>query len=281
MKRFLLFSVGVALLSGCSGGHPASPDSTTVAAKGAGVTAQSFLVLPKLPDWGSARGRADGDIKNGPLEILRVRIRQGGTGFYAAPGGTYRVRINEPVELWVEWASDQPVTGAPRLVVDWSLNPPDNIHCGPCLLTRTYRADGRYQVTVTLDDRAGGVTKRTFHLQTTGGAAPQAYLVAESDGPFWVGTIRFQPFNNQDVTVTITGIVAVRVDTGEAVASNPLFPIGTIPAALLPFDYLVGASLPCAFTGGADFMILFNIDLVSADGTRAAVEVRTRNIPCS
>lgn len=118
-------------------------------------------------DAGGVASHDGGDVQNGPIEILRVRVQGGGSplGFYAVAGQTYSISPNVPVELWIEWTSPNPPAQPPRLVVDWGDGTVDNIHCGPCKLTRTYRP-GRYSITVKMDDRLGGVTTRMFSMDS-------------------------------------------------------------------------------------------------------------------
>jgi hypothetical protein len=106
------------------------------------------------------------DVKNGPITIERVRVSiDGAPRFYAQPGETYSIQPGVAVSLWIEWAGDTALVSAPRLVVEWGAEERDNIHCGPCLLTHQFK-DGLHPVTVRMDDRAGGVTTRTFFLDT-------------------------------------------------------------------------------------------------------------------
>lgn len=123
---------------------------------------------------------APGDVKNGPLNIDRVRVRPStGPGFYAEPGGAYRVDPGATNEFWVEWSSDRAVADAPKLVIDWgSPLGADNIHCGPCRLEKTFQA-GIRTITVKLDDRAGGVTSRTFVIDARFQAAACTPLPTE------------------------------------------------------------------------------------------------------
>jgi subtilisin-like proprotein convertase family protein len=115
---------------------------------------------------GDVGASAVGDVQNGPIEILRVRVHQGGglvRGFYAMPGGAYNVLPDQPVEFWVEWVSSRALADVPRLDIAYGDGFSDNIHCGPCRLTRSYRT-GTYTVTIKMDDRVGGVTTRTFTI---------------------------------------------------------------------------------------------------------------------
>lgn len=111
---------------------------------------------------------AAGDVKNGPIEILRVRIRPESAPypyFFAEPGGVYRVDPSVPIEFWVEWESSRALAEPPRLAIDWDFSESDNIHCGPCRLTKSI-PEGLHQVTIRMDDRVGGVTRRTFTLNS-------------------------------------------------------------------------------------------------------------------
>jgi len=147
----------VFFLVACSQGPaspPASPsnrvDTTNSSGTGSGIVTSS----------------AAGDVQNGPIEIFNVRVAPaGGTRFYANPGGVYRIDPGVPVELWVEWRSTQTLSTVPRLIINWGFTEPDNIHCGPCLLNKTF-PEGLHTVTVTLDDRIAGTTKRTFQIDT-------------------------------------------------------------------------------------------------------------------
>lgn len=123
--------------------------------------------------FGEVGGSAVGDIKNGPIEILRVRVRPtGAPGFYAEPGGTYRVDPLTPVEFWVEWTSDTPLATPPRLAMDWDFSESDNINCGSCLINKSFPS-GRRSVTIRMDDRVGGVTRRTFTILAEFGLAEE------------------------------------------------------------------------------------------------------------
>lgn len=111
-------------------------------------------------------GSAVGDLQNGPIEILRVRLRPADApGFYAEPGGVYRVNPGTPVEFWIEWTSPSPLETAPRLAIDWGFSEADNIHCGPCRLDKSL-PPGIHQITIRMDDRVGGVTRRTFTINS-------------------------------------------------------------------------------------------------------------------
>jgi hypothetical protein len=120
-----------------------------------------------------------GDVKHGPIEIDLVRIAQanGVPALYANAGGEYTVRPDREVEIHVQiWRSDTVLAVVPRLIIDWGVgggvDERDRIHCGPCSLNRTYTTEGKYAVTVTMDDRAGGVTSRAFTLKVEDPATP-------------------------------------------------------------------------------------------------------------
>lgn len=158
--------VAAITIAACSQG-PSSPTK---------VTSRSEKIPEVAAIGGTVRSSAAGDVKNGPIEMDLVRVGQtdGVPAFYAFAGGTYTVKPNREVEIYVQiWTSNPAVTTVPRLIVDWGVGEPDNIHCGPCRLSRTYQTEGRYTVTVTMDDRVGGVTRRTFTLNVSAGA-PQA-----------------------------------------------------------------------------------------------------------
>lgn len=147
------------LMAGCAQG-PTAP------------TRQAASATPAV-GTGTVQGSAAGDVQTGPIEIELVRVAQtdGVNPFYAFANGVYSVLPGREVEIYIQiWRSNPPVQ-SPRLVVDWGFGEPDNIHCGPCRLTKTYKNEGLYTVTVKLDDRVGGVTTRTFTLNV---ATPQA-----------------------------------------------------------------------------------------------------------
>jgi hypothetical protein len=123
---------------------------------------------------GLVQGSAAGDVKNGPIEIALVRVAQtdGVPAFYAFAGGEYVVRPDLEVEIYVQIWTSNPTVQNPRLIVDWGDGERDNIGCGSCRLARTYRTEGRYRVTVTMDDRISGVTTRAFTLNVTNPVAP-------------------------------------------------------------------------------------------------------------
>lgn len=170
----LIAAVTVSCSQGDAGAlrSPASPSSAS-ASNGERSTASSIGGYPAndvgLPvsstfafGFGEVSGSAVGDVQNGPIEILRVRLRpMDAPGFYAEPGGTYRVNPSTPVEFWVEWTSSSPLSVPPRLAIDWGFSEADNIHCGPCRLDKSL-PPGRHQITIRMDDRVGGVTRRTF-----------------------------------------------------------------------------------------------------------------------
>lgn len=143
------------------GGSSSSSSVGAYPANDVGIPAYSRLGASGLGDVGSS---AAGDVQNGPIEILRVRVRpKDAPGFYAEPGGTYRVNPGTPVEFWVEWTSSTPLATPPRLAMDWDFSESDNINCGSCLINKTFPA-GRRVVTIRMDDRVGGLTKRTFTI---------------------------------------------------------------------------------------------------------------------
>lgn len=143
---------------------------------------------------GVVTASAVGDVQNGPIEIFNVRVAPTGDNrFYANPGGVYRVDPGVPVEFWVEWRSPVALARPPRLIINWGFNPEnDFVSCGSCLLNVSFPA-GLHTVVVTLDDRVGGTTKRTFQIEaraiasdipavgTTGGGAGNPWIVCRAD----------------------------------------------------------------------------------------------------
>src|SRR6185436_7450029 len=109
LLRSALAAVPILLAVGCAQ-EPSRPSALPAAPS------------PVTAEWGggTVRTSAVGDIKNGPLEILNVRVRPSrGPGFYAFAGGLYRVDPGTSVELWVEWSSERTLAEPPRLVIDW------------------------------------------------------------------------------------------------------------------------------------------------------------------
>lgn len=161
MKRSHLKNPSGALLlalalASCSQG-PTSPS--------AGAKAKDAIAAGD----GMVTGSAAGDLKSGPVDmdmnLVRVAQTDGVPAFYANPGGEYIVRPGREVEIYVQiWTSNPTVATPPRVIIDWGVGERDNIHCGPCRLSRTYATEGKYKVTVTLDDRVSSFTTRTFTL---------------------------------------------------------------------------------------------------------------------
>ena len=152
--RSRLLLLPMALVLGCSTVPPSTGTSASAV-----DTANSFSA-----GSGDSSGRAVGDVQNGPIQIFNVRVApQGADRFYANPGGLYRVDPQVPVEFWVEWRADVALAAPPRLIIRWGFTEADNVGCGSCLLTRAF-PQGLHTVTVTLDDRAGGTTSRTFQI---------------------------------------------------------------------------------------------------------------------
>lgn len=147
--------LAMALVS-CSQG-PARPNP-------AGSKAEKLLVASG--GQGTVRTALAGDVKNGPIDIDLVRVAQteGVAAFYAYPGGEYVVQPGRVTEIYVQIWTSNPVVQNPRLIVDWGVGERDNTGCGGCRLSRTYDTEGRYRVTVTLDDRVSGTTSRSFWL---------------------------------------------------------------------------------------------------------------------
>ncbi|MBX7184792.1 MAG: hypothetical protein K1Y01_06550 [Vicinamibacteria bacterium] len=280
MKRAILV-VSLLLVSGCSnlptspGASGSTPDAATRALTAAnGIQSEGSST-------GVVRINADGDIKNGPLEILRVRIRQAGNGFYALPSGNYQILTGTPVEAWVEWASDRALADPPRLIIDWTASDRDNIHCGPCLLSRTYRDPGRYTVTVTLDDRAGGVTRRTFTFDARSELVPRSQVVSEVLSP-WSITLLFTNPTNSGLKVSLRSITWHRGDTGAQVGSQPdLVNFFVFSAGQLPATGTIPGGLTCGQTGGAPGFFRWITDVEAGDGSRSQTPFQSSTFPCS
>jgi hypothetical protein len=226
------------------------------------------------------RTQAAGDVQNGPLEILRVRVRQASAGFYALPGGSYQVTTGVPVELWIEWSPTSPVSTVPRLIVDWSPTIKDNIHCGPCLLTNTYNQGGSYSVTVTLDDRVGGVTKRTFTFNV---GAPRngpeiTILSQELVETGWLAYFRFA--YDQGVTITFGSIKWWRADTRTQIGQEGDFTLPHVDASQLPFLFPVLGTLRCGETGGAQGYFTWTLEVVGDDGLVTSLNFESIPFPC-
>jgi len=148
-----LISLAAIVLAACAQ-RPTAPSSEDAALAALGQGA------------GGVKTQAAGDVKNGPIDIDLVRVAQtdGVPAFYAAPGGEYVVRPNLPMEIYVQiWTSNPPVA-YPRLIVNWGEGEPDNTGCGSCRLGHAYGTEGRYRVSVTMDDRISGLTTRSFTL---------------------------------------------------------------------------------------------------------------------
>ena len=130
------------------------------------TTPSNASAPPATVDGGVVGASAVGDVQNGPIEINLVRVAQtdGVPAFYASADGVYVVRPEREIEIYIQIWTSSPTVDRPRLIVEWGDGERDNIHCGPCRLSRTYRTEGVYRVTVTMDDRVGGRTRRTFTL---------------------------------------------------------------------------------------------------------------------
>lgn len=132
-----------------------------------GPSSATTVVMPGVPGP-EGRQSAVGDVQNGPILIQLVRVAQANEpAFYAFAANSYAVRVRRETEVYVQmWSSSSPLGDAPRLVIDWGDGGSDNIHCGPCRLSHAYEREAAHLVTVTLDDRVGGVTRRSFTLDT-------------------------------------------------------------------------------------------------------------------
>jgi hypothetical protein len=76
-------------------------------------------------------------------------------------GDTYRVPINYPLALHVNWwSTDEETDVTPSLRVNWSDGPASRIHCGPCTVEHAYSRIGTYPVEVSLYN---GVGPRALH----------------------------------------------------------------------------------------------------------------------
>ncbi len=141
-------------LASCSQG-PTAPTS----AKPATASAASDGVV---------NGSAAGDVKTGPVDmdmnLIRVSQTNGVAAFYANLNGEYTVHPGRDTEIYVQIWTSNPVVQNPRLIVDWGDGERDNIGCGACRLSKRYNNEGRYRVTVTLDDRVSSFTTRSFTL---------------------------------------------------------------------------------------------------------------------
>lgn len=157
-------AVSAVFVVACSQGRSTLPSAPTSA-----VTETT----PSGPGL-QAGQKALGDVKNGPIEIELVRVAQTNEpGFYAFAAGNYAVKASKETEVYIQiWSSSTPLADPPRLVIEWGDGERDNIHCGPCRLSHTYSREAAHLVTVSLDDRAGGVTRRSFTLDTRQLAPP-------------------------------------------------------------------------------------------------------------
>lgn len=157
-------ALALVLISGCG------PDAT--------LSPATPTSLPETSSGGGSGFLATGDIRNGPIEIDRIEVTRDGRqtliSINALPQSVITVAPGTEVTLWAVWTAASALTTPPRIAVNWGageIDSPDHIHCGPCLLKHLYRAAGRRTVTVTLDDRAGGTTSRTFFIDVA--AAPE------------------------------------------------------------------------------------------------------------
>lgn len=187
--RLLGLTAATLCVVSCSRG-PASPSARPDEAARGGGLAQAVLTPSIGGGQALVQASAAGDVTNGPIEILNIRVRPlGSNTFYAFPNGVYNLAARQEVELWVEWKANKVLSDAPRLVIHWDLDresDKDNIHCGPCLLTHTY-LEGVYKVSVVLDDREGGVTSRTFKFDVSAVQPPPRISVSAT---YLTGSIR-------------------------------------------------------------------------------------------
>ena len=140
---------------------------------GSGPSSAPTATMPGVPGP-EGRQSAVGDVQTGPIEIQLVRVAQTNEpAFYAFAAFSYAIKVRRETEVYVQmWSSSSPLGDAPRLVIDWGDGGSDNIHCGPCRSSHTYEREAAHLVTVTLDDRVGGVTRRSFTLDTRPPADP-------------------------------------------------------------------------------------------------------------
>lgn len=155
------FAVVALLAVSCSSGD--SPNSPL----GSGPSSVPAVTTPGVPGLERGQG-AVGDVQNGPIEIQLVRVAQANEpAFYAFAGGGYLVKARKETDVYVQiWSSSSTLAEPPRLVIEWGDGTRDNIHCGPCRLSHSFEREAPYLVTLSLDDRAGGVTRRSFTLDT-------------------------------------------------------------------------------------------------------------------
>jgi hypothetical protein len=151
-NRLILLTL---LMTGCSH-EPTTPSAVALPGNKEAVATAGEETRP------STGGAPGIDVKAGPITLQRVRVSVDGTPrFYAESDRTYVVQAGAAISLWIEWTGDTNLADPPRLVVQWGAEGADNIHCGPCLLTHKFK-EGLHAITVRMDDRAGGVTMRTF-----------------------------------------------------------------------------------------------------------------------
>jgi hypothetical protein len=101
------------------------------------------------------------DEKSGPIEIKAVRMKQGTSGSYVTSGGSYNVKAGTPVDFEVEWKAEKPISETPQLTIDWGRDGVTSTTCGLCRLSRSI-PEGTHAISLRIDDRKGGVTRRSF-----------------------------------------------------------------------------------------------------------------------
>lgn len=207
---------------------------------------------------GSVGTHADGDIKNGPLDFVRIRVWQGTNGsirgFYAEPGRTYNIVPNEPVELWVEWTTTAPAPDVPRLNITWGAPyGGDNIHCGPCRLTNRYAA-GRYNVTVALDNRAGGTVSRTFTFDVSNPQTGGTFTFSNST---LINILDNQAASPYPSSINVNGVAGV---------------ISKVTATIIGYSHTFHSDLAVMLVGPTgQTLMLMNNSAGGADGNNANV----------
>jgi len=182
-SRFLATSLAVSAIFAvaCSQGSSTLPSAPTSALTATTPSGSGLEVGQK----------AVGDVKNGPIEIELVRVAQTNEpGFYAFAAGSYAIKVSRETEVYIQiWSSSTPLADPPRLVIEWGDGERDNIHCGPCRLSHTYSREAAHLVTVSLDDRAGGVTRRSFTLDTRQPLSPPSPSPTPCSNTAFVGNL--------------------------------------------------------------------------------------------
>lgn len=127
---------------------------------------ETYASPQRRPIVGSAGARRQPvpvgtDEKTGPIEIKTVKLKQGPGGSFVTSGGTYNVKADKVIDLVVEWKATTPISGTPRLTIEWGVGEPSSTTCGLCRIEKTLPV-GTYTATLRMDDGKGGITKRVF-----------------------------------------------------------------------------------------------------------------------